>query len=140
MSDYYIKVYPSFAQKYHLSSNDLLIFSLICGFSENGKRFFGTQRYIAEQLNISRQTVNESLGRLVKQGVIEKQKSGKQIVFTVNIPLPSDTNGDSALSGKPTRAVKNTDRDYTNHHQYKKQYIKRDAPSFDLSREKDFLY
>lgn len=52
-----------------LKGNELLVFALIYGFSQDGvSKFHGTRQYIADTFNISRPTVDKAL-----QGLLDKQ-------------------------------------------------------------------
>lgn len=60
--------------KLNLKGNDLMVFSIIHGFSQDGEsEFSGTIRYLCEGLNISRPTVMNALQALTKAGYILKR-------------------------------------------------------------------
>lgn len=71
----YIQV-PGFAVvRLKLSGNELLCFSLIYGFSQDGDSdFHGSLAYIASALNVTRQNALRILQRLVEKGLIVKQE------------------------------------------------------------------
>lgn len=59
--------------KLNLKGNELLIYSLIYGFSQDGQsRFKGSRKYIAEWCGCSLDTVDRSLSSLVNKGLIAK--------------------------------------------------------------------
>ena len=56
-----------------LKGNELLIFALITGFSQDGESWFtGSRSYVCELLNLSLPTVDTTLKSLIKKGLIEK--------------------------------------------------------------------
>lgn len=58
-----------------LKGNDLLIYALIYGFSQDGQSmFFGSRNYIAKWFNISLPTVDKALDNLITLGLIEKHQ------------------------------------------------------------------
>lgn len=59
--------------KLNLKGNELLIYALIYGFSQDGSsRFKGSRRYIADWCGCALDTVDRSLGSLVNKGFIAK--------------------------------------------------------------------
>lgn len=75
----YITVQGWMANDLNLSGNDLLIYALIYGFSQNGStsKFTGSLSYIEDLLNIARTSVSRSLNKLVDRGLIIKKVDGK---------------------------------------------------------------
>ena len=60
-----------------LSGNELILYALIYGFSQDGKsRFKGSLQYLAETLRIAKRNVIEVIKKLIKKGYIKKYKSG----------------------------------------------------------------
>lgn len=58
-----------------LSGNELLIFALIYGFSQDGEsEFCGSRTYIANTFNISKPTVDKSLKSLMDKNLITKRE------------------------------------------------------------------
>jgi len=56
-----------------LSGNDLLVYALIYGFSQDGSSgFYGSARYIADSIGISRRAVMTILSKLTKNGLLIK--------------------------------------------------------------------
>lgn len=68
---------PGFAIVRHgLSGNELLLYSLIYGFSQDGDSDFrGSLSYIAEALNVSRNTAKNVLDSLIGKGLIKKNET-----------------------------------------------------------------
>jgi len=66
---------PGFAvSELHLTGNELLCYSLIYGFSQDGvSEFSGSLSYIASMLNIERSTARRVIERLVAAGVVLKR-------------------------------------------------------------------
>ena len=59
--------------KLELSGNELLVFALIHGFSQdNESSFFGSAQYIADSIGTSRRSVMDILSRLVEKEYLEK--------------------------------------------------------------------
>lgn len=59
--------------KLKLSGNDLLVYALIHGFSQDGEsKFNGSLSYICDVLNISKNTAKKALDGLVERGLITK--------------------------------------------------------------------
>lgn len=57
-----------------LNGNDLLVYALIYGYSQDGQgAYFGSLAHTAEALNISRRTASDVLNRLVERGVITRK-------------------------------------------------------------------
>ena len=60
-----------------LSGNELILYALIYGFSQDGKsRFKGAMQYLADSLRISKWSTLRLLKELVKKDYIKKYKSG----------------------------------------------------------------
>ena len=66
---------PGFAvSKYKLKGIDLLVYSIIYGFSQvRGHWYSGSVSYLAEWCNSSRQAIHNSLNNLLDIGLIEKE-------------------------------------------------------------------
>jgi DNA-binding MarR family transcriptional regulator/predicted RNA-binding Zn-ribbon protein involved in translation (DUF1610 family) len=57
-----------------LSGNELLVFALIYGFTQDGETIFtGSATYIGKWCGISRQSVSKITQKLIEKGIIEKQ-------------------------------------------------------------------
>lgn len=76
-------------QKLNLSGNELLVYAVIYGFSQDGEsKYYGSRRYIAEFLNISFATVDRVLLSLVKKGLIIKETELKNGIIFNNYRCP----------------------------------------------------
>jgi len=70
----YITVCGWMVTDLNLSGNDLLVYALIYGFSQDTNSVFsGTARYIADWLNVRKETVLQILKRLTDKGLLEKR-------------------------------------------------------------------
>lgn len=71
---------PGFAiVELQLSGNELLCYSLIYGFTQDGEtEFYGSLNYVASALNITKQNAKKVIDRLVVRGLLEK----KEIYFS----------------------------------------------------------
>lgn len=62
-----------------LSGNELLCYSLIYGFTQDGEtEFYGSLNYVASALNITKQNAKKVIDRLLERGLLEK----KEIYFS----------------------------------------------------------
>jgi hypothetical protein len=76
MSTGYIVIQEWMTQDLQLSKNELLVYALIYGFSQDGEsEFFGSRAYIGKWFNMSLPTVDKSLNNLVDKGLIERRIS-----------------------------------------------------------------
>lgn len=73
-SDNYITVQGFAVVEHKLSGNELLCYSLIYGFTQDGEtEFFGSLTYIASALNITRQNAKKVIERLIDRGLVTKK-------------------------------------------------------------------
>ena len=73
-SDKYVVIQGWMCNELNLKGNELLIFALIYGFSQDEvSKFHGTRQYIADTFNISRPTVDKALQSLVDKQYINKE-------------------------------------------------------------------
>jgi predicted transcriptional regulator len=73
-SNNYFTVSRWMVSKLHLSGNDLLVYAIIYGFSQDGEsRFYGSAKYIADSIGTSRRAVMNILERLTKSGLLIKE-------------------------------------------------------------------
>lgn len=57
-----------------LSGNELIVYAVIYGFSQDGKSWFsGSRAYLAQWCQVSKVTVSTNLNKLLKKGLIEKR-------------------------------------------------------------------
>jgi len=73
-SDNYVVIQGWMCNELNLKGNDLLIFALIYGFSQDSESAFsGSRKYISNTFNISMPTVDKALQNLVDKGYIIKK-------------------------------------------------------------------
>lgn len=69
----YITIQGWMRNELNLKGNELLVYALIYGFSQDGEtQFTGSTKYIAEWIGASRQTVNNVLKELCKKEMLKK--------------------------------------------------------------------
>ena len=69
----YISIQGWMITRLGLSGNDLLIYAIIFGFSQDGKSVFeGSRQYLADWCTCSISTVKRSLKTLIDRGLIEQ--------------------------------------------------------------------
>lgn len=92
--DNFITIQGWMVSRLGLSGNELLVYALIYGFSQDGNSVFsGTARYIAEWCNIRKEAALQILKRLTDNGLLEKRGklvNGVQLYDYVAL-LPNDT-------------------------------------------------
>ena len=72
-SDNYVVIQGWMCNELNLKGNDLLVFALIYGFTQDGvTRFRGSRKYICDTFNITLPTVDKALRNLEEYGYIEK--------------------------------------------------------------------
>lgn len=92
----------------NLKGNELLIYALIYGFSQDGEsRFKGSRKYIADWCGCSMNTVDRSLGSLVNKGLLAKYPHtdayGNRLVDYVAIHSTSATTQSPAAAQSPAQ-------------------------------------
>lgn len=71
--DGYVVVQPWMIQDYNLKGNELLVYALIWGFSQDEQScFYGSVSYIMDYFNLSKNTVLSVLGGLEEKGLLRK--------------------------------------------------------------------
>lgn len=85
-------VIPSFAvNDMHLKGNELLVFSVIWGFSQDGSSWFkGSRGYLADWCGASKGTVDNALAKLVEKGLVEKRKRIENGVTLCDYRVPQN--------------------------------------------------
>ena len=74
-SNNYIVIQGWMCNELELKGNELLIFALIHGFSQDGvSKFHGGRKYIADTFNITLPTVDKALKGLVDKGYLNKEE------------------------------------------------------------------
>lgn len=96
--------------KLKLNNNNLLVFGLIYGFSQEGQgEFYGSLSYISDFLNISRTSTINCLKNLVnnKLLLITKEEQGETKHYTVNMPyIISVLKGATEIESKKCTSTK----------------------------------
>lgn len=95
--------------KLNLKGNELLIYALIYGFSQDGNsRFKGSRKYIADWCGCSLDTVDRSLGSLANKGLLAKypytDDHGSRLVDYVAIQPTSTATPAPAATQSPAAA------------------------------------
>lgn len=82
-ADSFVVIQSWMCVELELKGNDLLIFALIHGFSQDGEsRFSGSRSYIANTFNISLPTVDKSIKNLINKNLIQQHRIEKNgVVF-----------------------------------------------------------
>lgn len=71
----YFAVQGWFVNELGLKGNELLVYSIIYGFSQDGEsKFKGSRKYLAEWLGVSLPTVDKTLANLIKKELIIKEQ------------------------------------------------------------------
>lgn len=71
----YITIQDFMVSELGLKGNELIVFALIYGFSQNGQSYFyGSLNYIQERTGLSRPTVIDLINKLIDKKYITKQK------------------------------------------------------------------
>ena len=87
-SDKYVVIQGWMCNELNLKGNELLVFALIHGFSQDDvSKYYGGRKYIADTFNISLPTVDKALQGLLDKQYIIKQSSGDYIhtdSYTIN--------------------------------------------------------
>ena len=99
----YFVVQGWMVNKMQLSSNELMAYAIIYGFTQDGEsEYAGSAQYIADWLGISKRRAYDVLGRLVERGYLTK----KEITVANNLKLcryvanviPSDETSTGAVT------------------------------------------
>ena len=81
-SNYYV-VQGWMINQFHLSGNELLVYAIIYGFSQQkDQKYNGTIQYLADATCSTKMTINRSLNSLIEKGlIIKSQKEFNNIIF-----------------------------------------------------------
>ena len=110
----YITIQGWMCNEMGLKGNDLLVYALINGFSQDGKsKFYGGRQYIANTFNISLPTVDKALNNLVELNYIIKEPCKTQAetdIYYINISSKETLLGGSkeTLSNNTSNKINNT--------------------------------
>lgn len=78
----YITITDFMVSDLKLKGNELIIFALIYGFSQDGTSdFHGSLSYIQKRTGLSRPTVVDILSKLTEKGLVEKQKKNSYCIY-----------------------------------------------------------
>ena len=70
----YVCIQAFMVNDLHLSGNELIIFAVIHGFSQDGESWFtGSRGYLADWCQTSKATISNNLAKLCAKGLIEKR-------------------------------------------------------------------
>jgi predicted transcriptional regulator len=94
----YITIIGWMVNKLGLSGNDLLVYAVIYGFSQDKKSVFkGSLSYLSGCLNVSKRAVIDILNRLVIKGMIIKKEYTKNGQKYCEYRTPKDQNPQTGL-------------------------------------------
>lgn len=86
----YINIQPFMVRDLGLKGNELLVYAIIHGFSQDGKSVFtGSLQYLADWTNSTKRAVMNVLKNLIDKGLIEKIDTGKQIFAYKTVEINS---------------------------------------------------
>ena len=83
-NDNYLNIQAFMVKELKLSGNDLLVYAIIYGFSQDGiNAYHGTRAYLAEWCGCTVRGIQKNLNDLVKRGLIAKVKdeNGQQVKY-----------------------------------------------------------
>ena len=83
-NDNYLNIQAFMVKELKLSGNDLLVYAIIYGFSQDGiNAYHGTRTYLAEWCGCTVRGIQKNLNDLVKRGIIAKVKNenGQQVKY-----------------------------------------------------------
>lgn len=70
----YVNIQGWMVTDLHLKGNDLLVYAIIYGFTQDGEQWFeGSRQYLAEWCNSTTRGISKNLDSLVKKGYILKE-------------------------------------------------------------------
>ena len=80
--EYYINILSWMIQDLKLSGNELILYAMIHGYSQNGEgEYYGSQRYISKALLISLPTANSLINKLINKGLVRKTSESHYIAL-----------------------------------------------------------
>lgn len=90
----YITIQGFMRNELGLSGNDLIVYAIIYGFSQNGQgEFTGSAQYLADWCGATRQGIYKNLNRLIEQGLIIKNEVEKNGVKFCNYKTSTEFTG-----------------------------------------------
>ena len=86
--DNYINIQGWMIKRLNLSGNELLLYAIIYGFSQDGKsKYRGSLTYIHEATNLSRNTIISNIEKLVASKLIKKEYKNTGNLYSADIAL-----------------------------------------------------
>lgn len=128
--DNYITIQGWMINRLGLSGNDLIVYAIIYGFSQDGENWYtGNQKYLADSTKTSVRTVIRVLNRLLDKGYIEKREVNKKGVTlvdyratTMSYPMSNCHKGTDKMSHTLCQnVIEGTDK--MSHHNTRNIYI-----------------
>lgn len=100
----YISIQSFMVKDLKLKGNELIVYAIIYGFSQDGEnRFTGSLQYICDWTNSSKQGIMKTLKILVEKGLIEKTEIYKNGVKFVEYHVTEFTSMQQSLTGYATK-------------------------------------
>lgn len=103
--DNYIVIQGFMLNELKLKGNELLIYAIIYGFSQDGKnKYNGSREYLAKWCNSTERGIGKALKRLVDNELIIKEKTGNKVQYQVGTKFLSRGNKVPSMVNKvPTK-------------------------------------
>lgn len=91
----YVSIQAFMVNDLHLSGNELIIFAVIFGYSQDGEHWFhGSRQHLADWCQASKTTVSNNLDKLIAKGLIEKRtRIDNGVTFNDYRAVPNITDG-----------------------------------------------
>lgn len=141
----YIAVFGWMVNNLKLKGNELLVYALLYGFSQDSKsEFAGNAEYIAEWLNTSRRTVVTVLNNLEGKGLIKKRKTrrGRGTCLNYSVTEISVKNFPLSVKKFPNKCEETSHRYYkdkTNKNNKRNSFHNFDEREYDFKALEDEL-
>ena len=120
----------------HLRGNELCVYAIIYGFTQDGESWFeGSRQYLAEFTGASKSAIDNVLVRLVEKGLVEKKEVFvNRVKFNHyrTVPLPESGTPPSQKQGHPLP------ESVTNNIEDKKQYVSKGTPQPPIVNKSEF--
>lgn len=86
----YINIQGWMINELRLKGNELIIYAIIYGFSQDGQsQFYGSYRYVAKALSITERSVQSVIGKLLEKGLIIRVSESHYMVEKTSIEKSS---------------------------------------------------
>jgi predicted transcriptional regulator len=88
----YFTVQGWMVNRLKLSGNELMVYAMIYGFSQDNKsKFKGSYQYLANAIGVSKRSIVTILNKLTKKGLLKKYKNNKCFDYqTSDSPIPEE--------------------------------------------------